>query len=120
MNGDGIVPPQGLNIINEKKILYGLPLGIPTGGGGTKVTAQFPQALKFPSGMSVKITGGTYSPAPKPPIHTGDNDVLRCGSGAIVRIVTPTGIKTGGGGTTVKIVTPIKIQMGGGMKTANV
>lgn len=119
-NGDGIVPPQGMNVIEKRDTMYGLPLGIPTGGGGTKVTAKFPQAVKFPSGVVVKITGGQHSPAPIPPIHTGDNDVLRNGSGSIVRIVTPTGIKSGGGGTTVKIVTPVYIRNGGGQKSAKV
>jgi len=116
MNGDGIVPPQGLNVINEKKTLYGLPLSVPTGGGGTRITAKRPTGLRFGSGQTVKIIDGTYTPTVRPPIST-DPRSAKIGSGVIVRIVTPTGIKCSGGGTTVKIVTPLFVRNGGGMKS---
>lgn len=117
-NGDGIVPPQGLNVIEKQDTLYGLPLAIPTGGGGTKVTVKQPTGLKFGSGMVVKLIDGTYTPAVLPPVST-DPKSAKIGSGAIVRIVTPLGIQSGGG-TIIRIVTPIKIQNGGGVKAAKV
>jgi hypothetical protein len=121
-NGDGIVPPQGMNVINEKRTIYGLPLAIPAGGGGTKVTAKFPKPVKFPAGMSVKITGGTYSPAPPPPPpHSGGNEVLRTGSGMVLRVMTASpSVRTGGSGTKIKIMTPIFIKIGSGQKAAKV
>lgn len=113
MNGDGIVPPQGLNVINEKKTLYGLPLSVPSGGGGTRITAKTPTGLKFGSGQSIKIIDGTYTPAVKPPVST-DPHTSFTGSGMCVKIidVKKSTVKSGGGGTRINIITPVFIRNG--------
>jgi len=119
MNGDGIVPPQGLNVINEKKTIYGLPQKIPCGGGGTTITVKPPTPVKAGSGEQIKITAGTYSPAEIPPIST-KSQTFKTGSGCRVVVMSSADrtIKSGGSGTKVTILTPLKIRMGGGMKAA--
>jgi hypothetical protein len=118
MNGDGIVPPQGLNVIEKRDTLYGLPLAVPTGGGGTKITAKTPTGLKFGSGQMIKIIDGTYTPAVKPPVST-DPKSSKTGAGMVVKIVSVehSTIKTGGGGTRINIITPLFVRNGGGMRS---
>lgn len=123
MPGEGIVPPQGMNVINEKRTIYGLPMAIGAGGSGTQVKAKTPTSNKQGSGQTVKLISGDYTPATLPPTMPGgfvgnmktgsgqsvavipDAQIPKCQppSACRVIIVTPTVIKNGGGQQSVKI-----------------
>jgi len=116
MTGEGIVPPQGMNVINEKRTIYGLPLAVPVGAAGTRVTVKEGAKAKNGSGMSARITAGTYSPTVMPPPLVQSTFYEKNGGGQIVRVVTPTRAPNASA-IIVKVITPVTVKQGSGMVT---
>ena len=119
MAGEGIVPPQGMNVINEKRTIYGLPLAVPCGSAGTKIVIK--QSPKAQSGAGVKLTiiSGTFTPTIFPPTESGAVRQNRSGSGTAIQVVNPTKPQNGGG-LRIIVVTPVLCTMGGGMKAVKI
>lgn len=115
MTGEGIVPPQGMNVINEKRTIYGLPLAVPVGAAGTKVTIKEGAKAKNGSGMSARIIAGTYTPAVMPPGQVQSTYYEKNGGGQIVRVISPTRAPNAAG-IVVNVITPVKVQQGAGMQ----
>ena len=105
---DALTPPQGLISVINRKTIYGLPMGIGTGGGGTKVKTSFPPTYKAGSGMSMTLVGD-YTPAVRPPVIAHPVYPKTAGSGQTFRIflqaTCPT--PTAGGGQRIRIVTDV-------------
>lgn len=119
MTGEGIVPPQGMNVINEKRTIYGLPLAVPVGAAGTIVKVKPGSLARNGSGMSVRIIAGTYTPATLPPAQTQSTYYEKNGSGQIVRVVIPARAPNGSG-VIVRVITPVTVPQGAGMKSFKV
>lgn len=76
MPGEGITPPQGYgNGPDKSRFFYGLPMSMPTGGAGTRVSLVIkmpPQVRSGAGGTTARIEGDLipFVPAPlytKPP-----------------------------------------------------
>ena len=119
MAGEGIVPPQGMNVINEKRTIYGLPLAVPVGAAGTRITIKDSPKARNAAGCSVKIIAGEYSPAVLPPVESGAVKQSKNGSGTAIRVVTPTRAQNPSG-IAVRVITPIKLTMGSGMSAGQI
>lgn len=64
---DALTPPQGLIAITDRRKIYGFPMGLGVGGGGTKVTASLPPAYRQGGGQVARLIG-EYEPAVLPPV----------------------------------------------------
>jgi hypothetical protein len=124
--GEGIVPPQGFgNGDTKPKYFYGLPMSLPSGGGGVKVILQvkIPPKLQSAGGIAVKVSGD-LQPYTPPPVEHDATKPAKNGSGSRVIVSTaPLIVCSGtlnGGGTRVKICDPpIVVKNGGGTSAIN-
>lgn len=117
---ESLTPPQGLIAVTERKTIYGFPMGIGSGGAGTKVTVTPPPAYGQGSGLRVFIVSGDYVPAVLPP--TADNpayDEIN-GGGVIASVITPTPARGCGAGTVAAVITPTPTQNGSGCTITSV
>ncbi|MDN7025081.1 hypothetical protein FGU65_09305 [Methanoculleus sp. FWC-SCC1] len=110
---ESLTPPQGLIAVTERRRIYGFPMGIGTGGAGTKVTASPPPAYKSGAGMRVMIMEGTFSPYVKPQVQENPSFVEGNGAGLRIAIITPHTVDAGAA-TRITVVTPTTIQSGSG------
>ena len=64
---ESLTPPQGLIAVTDRRPIYGYPLGLGVGGGGTKVRVSLPPVYAQGSGMIMRLIG-SYAPAVRPPV----------------------------------------------------
>lgn len=89
---ESLSPVQGLIAISDRRTIYGLPLGLPAGGGGTKVRASHPPSYRQGGGMKAVLVGSSYNPVDYPPIEEYPIYNLPGGSGAVGFVVSDANI----------------------------
>lgn len=119
MPGEGIVPPQGMTVIDDNKTIYGLPLAVPSGGAGIRIKINLPNTTKTGSGQKIAIIGDFIPTPPRPEPIDKQQKIARVGSGVFIKAILSAdqAVRTGGSGTRVTITTPTLIRNGGGMRS---
>lgn len=114
---DALTPPQGLIAVTDRRNIYGLPMGIVTGGGGTKVTTSIPPTYGVGGGMKMSLVG-EYIPAVRPPVVSNPLYHRAAGAGQTFRLYLQESmpVNSAGSGQYVRIVTDVvNVRNGAGM-----
>lgn len=93
---ESLTPPQGLNAVTDRRPIYGLPLGVGSGGGGTKIVILLPAGGRMASGMKAMLIG-SYPPAVYPPVEENPKYDICPGAGIKVTAITPEIAQAGAG-----------------------
>jgi hypothetical protein len=108
-----------MTVINSKRTIYGLPLSIPAGSAGTRITIKECPTARNAAGCTARIIAGEYTPAVLPPVESGAIKKSSNGSGTAIRVVTPTRAQNPSG-IAVRVITPVKVTMGSGMSAGQI
>jgi hypothetical protein len=113
---ESLTPPQGLIAVTKRTTIYGLPMGVATGGGNTKVSTSLPPAYKAGGGMGITLIPGDWYPAVLPPVVEFPSYTKSAGSGNAVSVTLDSSLPSApaGGSMRVLIVEDVVNVVNGG------